>query len=89
MQGEHGPSQHRWIEPDIFSNTRNWTWSQDEEKAKIKFEGIRNAAIESLPSGFYQEKVLSHLKFMKQSPLYSLLESLPKGALHHDHFDCN
>jgi hypothetical protein len=33
--------------------------------------------------------VLSHLKFMRESPLYPLLKTLPKGALHHDHFDCN
>ena len=80
---------HRWIEPDIYSNTRNWSWSLKEEQAKLKFETVRNAAIDSLPEAFYQEKVLSHLNFMRESPLYPLLKSLPKGALHHDHFDCN
>lgn len=35
------------------------------------------------------EKVLSHLNFMRNEPLYALFKSLPKGTLHHDHFDCN
>ena len=26
---------------------------------------------------------------MRQSPLYKLMKTIPKGALHHDHFDCN
>lgn len=28
---------HRWLEPDIFSNARNWQWSEKEEAAKNKF----------------------------------------------------
>ncbi len=80
---------HKWIEPNIYSAARNWSWNEKEEQAKLKFETIRNAAIDSLPQGFYQEKVLSHLNFMKKNPLYPLLKTLPKGALHHDHFDCN
>lgn len=26
---------------------------------------------------------------MRNEPLYGLLKTLPKGTLHHDHFDCN
>jgi len=37
----------------------------------------------------YAEKVLSHLSFMKNQKLYNLLSNIPKGSLHHDHFDCN
>ena len=37
----------------------------------------------------YLEKVLSHLKFMRGQRLYELLKTIPKGSLHHDHFDCN
>jgi hypothetical protein len=38
---------------------------------------------------FYPEKALSHLNFMKNQKLYELLKNIPKGSLHHDHFDCN
>jgi len=26
---------------------------------------------------------------MKSQKLYELLKNIPKGALHHDHFECN
>ena len=35
------------------------------------------------------EKVLSHLRFMRNEHLYRLFKTMPKGSLHHCHFDCN
>jgi hypothetical protein len=41
-----------------------------------------------LPDEFYQQ-TLTHLDFMKKAELYAILQDIPKGALHHDHFNCN
>lgn len=30
-----------------------------------------------------------HLEWMKQQKLYDVLKTIPKGVLHHDHFECN
>jgi adenosine deaminase len=37
LQGEHGHATHQWVEPDIYSNARNWSWSEREEQARAKF----------------------------------------------------
>ncbi len=31
---------------------------------------------------------MTHLNFMRNNQLYPLLKTLPKGVLHHLHFDC-
>ena len=43
----------------------------------------------NVPSQISLEKVLSHLNFMKNDPLYKKLQHMPKGTVHHVHFDCN
>lgn len=45
---------HKWLEPDIYSNTKRWSWSEREEAATAKLEVLRNATIDSLPKDFYQ-----------------------------------
>ena len=52
--------------------------------------------IENLPEGFHQgiscsysEKMLSHLKHMRSQKLFDLFKTIPKGSLHHLHFDCS
>ncbi len=32
---------------------------------------------------------LTHLDYMRNTQLYSLLKTLPKAVMHHNHFDCN
>jgi hypothetical protein len=45
---------HQWIEPDIFTGVREWSWSEEESTAAEKLLKIQDSTIDSLPKDFYQ-----------------------------------
>ena len=56
LGNEHIDPVHRWVEPDVFSGVRGWSWSQKESQALEKFEKLRESTIKKLPDNFYQGK---------------------------------
>ncbi len=36
----------------------------------------------------YIEKTLTHLQHIRSGELYEVLKAMPKGVVHHLHFDC-
>ena len=36
-----------------------------------------------------KETTMTHLDHIRSTELYEFLKDIPKGVLHHDHFDCN
>lgn len=67
---------------------KNWLLKSSKKLEKILSASFLRGSIRVF-SLLFAEKMLSHLNFMRNEPLYALLKTLPKGTLHHDHFDCN
>lgn len=80
---------------DIYTTTKNWQFTETDEKAEEKFSQLEEVTRKAAPENFYHstsinnaEQTIIHLDFMKKSPLYPILQVLPKAVLHHVHFDC-
>lgn len=76
------------MKPNIFTSTKHWRFTAFDESAEEKFKQLEVKTRATLPDNFYQ-RPLVHFDLFKESPLYKLLQTIPKAVMHHNHYFCN